>query len=116
VIKRLLSYFFVVRGLSVEELEILRLPRSSGWRRVRNEHLLKFPNCAICGGTKNCVPHHIVPFHVDPSRELDPDNLITLCEGSFNCHLFFGHLKNWTRNNSNIVEDAKFWCDRLMGL
>lgn len=84
------------------------------WRRVRDEHLRNHPECAVCGRKTNLVPHHVVPVHVDPSLELDPGNLITLCEGpAFNCHLFFGHLRNWTRFNPDVRADAAEWRRRL---
>lgn len=95
-------------------IEILSLPRSPEWKKIRSEHLQKFPECAVCGNKNNVVPHHIVPFHIDESQELNPNNLITLCEGdTFNCHLFFGHLKNWKKYNSNVIEDSKIWREKL---
>lgn len=103
-----------LNSLSFEEIEILSLPRSSKWKKVRVEFLSKNPKCAICGSEKDVVPHHIVPVHLDPSKELDQDNLVTLCENkTFNCHFFFGHLKNWTKYNLNILEDAKIWSERI---
>lgn len=78
--------------------------RSSKWPAVRTAWLLVNPRCALCGGTEDVEVHHVVPFHVDPSRELDPSNLLTLCEESrrlngLNCHLFAGHLGNWQQYN-----------------
>lgn len=108
--------FFLTKlsSLSVEEVDILSIPRSSKWRKVRSKFLAENPKCAVCGNEKNVVPHHIVPVHKDPSKELDPNNLIGLCENkSFNCHFFFGHLKNWTKYNINIVEDAERWNKKL---
>lgn len=97
-------------GMSGLEVDALGTPRSSGWRAVRVEHLKKFPRCIVCGSEKNVVPHHVVPFHLDPSKELDPNNLVTLCESpTFNCHLFFGHLKRWDRHNPNVIQDAECW-------
>lgn len=101
-------------GLSHDELEALSAPRSPAWRALRADHLRRNPRCAVCGSIKNVVPHHVVPFHVDPSRELDPENLVTLCEGdTFNCHLFFGHLKRWDRHNPSVIEDAALWRGRI---
>jgi hypothetical protein len=95
-------------------IDALSEPRSSRWKEVRKEHLKRFPECEACGSRKSVVPHHIVPFHVDPSKELDPENLVSLCESpTFNCHLFFGHLKRWDRHNPHVVEDAKTWRLRI---
>jgi len=103
-----------VSALSAAEIEILSKPRSPKWKKIRLEHMTSNPRCAVCGNTCKVVPHHIVPFHKDPSKELDPDNLISLCEGdTFNCHLFFGHFRNWCRNNPDVVEDARMWSERL---
>jgi 5-methylcytosine-specific restriction protein A len=103
-------------GFSPEEVDALAAPRSAGWRVLRKQHLERNPRCAACGAAKNVVPHHIVPFHIDPSKELDPSNLVTLCESpTFNCHLFFGHLKRWDRHNPHVVEDAAHWKARIEG-
>lgn len=93
-----------------DRLKTLGVPRSPKWRIFRKIWLLNNPCCAVCGSPNNVVPHHIIPFHIDPSKELDVSNLITLCENkSFNCHLFFGHLKHWTRYNPTIVQDADYF-------
>jgi hypothetical protein len=103
-----------VSAFSLEEIEILSKPRSREWKKLRSEHIAKNPRCAVCGNTCNVVPHHIVPFHKDPAKELDPDNLISLCEGdTFNCHLFFGHFRNWCGYNPDVAEDARMWNERL---
>lgn len=105
------SHFFW-RMLGFSDISILS--RSYQWKRIRAAHLKEKPECAVCGSTKNVVPHHIIPFSVDPSRELDPSNLISLCEGkTFNCHLFFGHLRNWSGYNPDVVQDARFWREKL---
>jgi hypothetical protein len=89
-------------------------PRSRLWRNVRKEHLLAHPECSVCGRRDGVVPHHIIPVHLDPSMELDPENLITLCEGpAFNCHLFFGHLRDWSSHNPDVREDAATWREKI---
>jgi 5-methylcytosine-specific restriction protein A len=78
--------------------------RSPQWQAVRKEHLKKESRCRACGKNKNLEVHHIVPVHIDPNRELDPSNLITLC--SEQCHLMFGHLMDFKSWNSSVVEDC----------
>ena len=58
----------------------LHIQRSSQWPKIRKKHIEKQPCCMACGSCKKPEVHHIVPVHVDPSKELDPDNLITLCD------------------------------------
>jgi 5-methylcytosine-specific restriction protein A len=56
-----------------------------------------------------------MPFHLDQALELDPSNLIALCEGSkeVNCHLFVGHLGNYKGFNPDVESDAKLWASKL---
>jgi formate dehydrogenase assembly factor FdhD len=67
--------------------------RSPKWPAARRKHLKAQPACGACGSRQGLQVHHVVPFHVDPKRELDPTNLVTLCEavGGLECHEFFGH-------------------------
>lgn len=84
--------------------------RSPQWSKVREEHLKKYPECAACGQKDNLNVHHIIPFHIKPELELEPENLITLCtDGPFhtNCHGLIGHCGNYKNYNPNVVEDAK---------
>lgn len=80
-------------------------PRSPEWPRVRAEHLAVEPKCRWCGGTASLAVHHIAPFHLFPQRELDPTNLITLCETSGKgCHFERGHLGvSWSDYNPQVV-------------
>lgn len=90
--------------------------RSSLWPGVRKEHLRSNGACAVCGGRRQLNVHHIIPFHLEPERELDANNLITLCEGNatINCHLRFGHWGNYARKyNPSIREDAQTWAKRF---
>lgn len=81
--------------------------RSSEWRKVRNDHLKIEPICQWCGGKRKLEVHHIEPFHENVSRELDPTNLITLCEAKgLMCHLHKGHNGNFRDINANIREDC----------
>lgn len=90
--------------------------RSSHWASVRKAHLEKNPVCAVCGGREHLEVHHKLPFHLDPSLELDPNNLITLCEAKkdgVNCHLFVGHLGNFKSYNKDVEADARNWNSKL---
>ena len=70
--------------------------RSPLWPRVRAQHLEIEWWCRYCGRMTDLEVHHITPFHVDPAGELNPGNLITLCERiGTHCHLEHGHLGNW---------------------
>lgn len=91
-----------------EAIRAFGVPRSSKWNAVRRAHLEANPRCAACG--RNLYPevHHIEPFHVRPDLELDPDNLITLCDApGASCHLLLGHLGNWSFWNPEVREVAK---------
>ncbi len=91
--------------------------RSPKWPGVRKEHLEKNPNCALCGGNKTIEVHHIRPFHLNPELELEPTNLITLCESGDNgivCHRAFGHLGNYKNVNLDVVKDTKEWNKKLL--
>lgn len=79
--------------------------RSPEWHRVEEAHIKAEPWCRNCGGTKNLQVHHVEPFHLHPEKELDPTNLITLCEDyhdGVECHLHIGHLGNWKNFNPYV--------------
>jgi 5-methylcytosine-specific restriction endonuclease McrA len=80
-------------------------PRSPQWTKVRDAHIKIDPICNVCGTKEDLNVHHIIPFHVDKSKELEPTNLITLCNHN-GCHFTFGHLFNWSSSNPNVIVDA----------
>jgi len=85
------------------------LARSPEWHRVAREHRLREPACVACGYKgKHLQVHHIKPFHLHPHLELDPQNLITLCEArGREHHLLLGHLDAWNSYNEHVRADAK---------
>lgn len=90
--------------------------RSPHWPRVRRDHLKLHPKCEVCETTGKINVHHKKPFHLHPELELDPDNLITLCENwnfGVNCHLLFGHLGNYKNINPSVEVDVANWNKRL---
>ena len=90
--------------------------RSPKWAGVRDAFLKLHPICEVCEGNENLNVHHIKPFHLHPELELEPTNLITLCEcekHGINCHLLIGHLGNFHNINVHILEDIPIWNARL---
>lgn len=81
--------------------------RSGKWEAVEKSFKEAHPACEACGSKNRLNIHHILPFHLDKSKELDTNNLITLCM-DFNkeCHYRLGHLSNWHGYNPNIKSDA----------
>lgn len=85
--------------------------RSPQWSSVRKEHLSENNRCAACGRSKKLEVHHIEPVHLNPDRELDPSNLITLCDDP--CHLLFGHLMNYKSWNKDVVIDCAVYLNKV---
>lgn len=84
--------------------------RSTHWAAVERMHLHHEPVCQMCGGRTNLQVHHVLPFHQHPELELDPTNLITLCQPH---HLLAGHLMRWAAINSDVRADAAHWRARI---
>lgn len=96
----------------IREQIIKRITRSSGWRKVRNFCIERDgKKCKVCGSTYDLQVHHIEPFSDHPEKELDPDNLLTLCGNS--CHIVFGHLKNFKSYNPDVLKDVAEWADKI---
>lgn len=81
--------------------------RSPQWDKVRKNFLKDHQACVACGRTERLEVHHIKPFHLYKELELDPNNLMTLCENTdTKCHLMIGHNGHWKRENVNVIADA----------
>jgi hypothetical protein len=80
-------------------------PRSPKWQSVRNEFIKTHDECVCCGSKNKLQVHHILPFCVDPSKELDPDNLATMCS---RCHLLIGHCGWFQRYNPDLHNSVQF--------
>jgi 5-methylcytosine-specific restriction protein A len=89
-------------------------PRSSKWKKARAVHLELNGMCLACGGRVSLEVHHLMPYHLAPELELDPNNLITLCESASHCHWTFGHLLNWRSYNPNAKADAIAFFDKVL--
>lgn len=86
--------------------------RSSRWSSLRAAHLKTEPVCQVCGRQDNLDVHHVKPVHVFPQLELEPSNLLTLCEPH---HLLFGHLVNWKSWNPLVRVDCVIWRAKISG-
>jgi 5-methylcytosine-specific restriction endonuclease McrA len=81
--------------------------RSSQWPAVRRAYLADHPFCAACGGRVELEVHHVTPVHITKNQELNPGNLIALCEASDRlCHFRIGHLFQWHSWNTEVRQDA----------
>lgn len=96
------------------------VPRSGKWPTVRRRWLDQHSTCAACGRTETpnvkLEVHHVMPVHLDPAKELDESNFMTLCQSMtepFGCHLFVGHLLNWRSYNPTAREDAASFMRRI---
>ena len=97
------------------------IARSPRWPAVEKVHLASQPQCVCCepgqSPTAGLQVHHIFPFHYcialgRPDLELDPRNLITLCEDEDgrqgqDHHLLVGHLDDFESSNLQVVTDAE---------
>lgn len=109
-----------------ERVKVQGKERSPKWDKVRDDFIKLNPCCAVCGSTKNLQVHHKKPFHLFPELELDPNNLVTLCEGKKpglvkrfllaahmvaedpgNHHLNIGHNGHFKDYNPNIDSDIQ---------
>ena len=87
--------------------------RSPLWGKVRAEHLKLHPKCEACQSTKSVEVHHCKSFSDHPELELDPTNLMSLCDGPNSCHRTWGHMYDWSRINPSVREDVAAWVDHL---
>lgn len=80
--------------------------RSPLWRSVRSLWLKKHPRCGVCGTRDKLEVHHVWPVHFPGGREkeLDSENMITLCRPH---HLDSGHSGDWKARNSHVRQDVK---------
>ena len=85
--------------------------RSPKWTSIRKEHLKENNVCVACGRDKKLEVHHIEPVHLNPDRELDLSNLITLCDDP--CHFLFGHLMNYKSWNKDVVQDSLVYLNKV---
>lgn len=94
----------LLKGEAVGGMEA-RGDRSPQWRTVRDRYASAHPFCAFCGSSSVDV-HHIHPVHLFPSKELDPDNLVSLCRVH---HFIYGHGGDWKGFNPDVMVDSEFW-------
>lgn len=109
------SFTYMHEQNTIDDSKTHGRARSGQWPRVRGEFLASNGKCAACGSTKDLQAHHVVAFHTRPELELEPSNLIALCEGmERNCHRFVGHLDDFSSINERSREDAASWISRII--
>lgn len=100
-----------------EALRTIGRGRSPHWPAVEKAFRKVHPQCVCClvKSVTHVQIHHRFPFHYcvalgRPDLELDPRNLITLCEGpnkaSPDHHLLIGHLADWKSSDLDVAENA----------
>lgn len=77
--------------------------RSPHWNALRKDYIAGHPLCEVCGKKARDI-HHLIPFSVDPSKELLWENLTALCR---DCHWSYAHLFSWRSYNNELKEWAK---------
>ena len=85
--------------------DVARGERSSKCKTVRDKYAKEHPRCVFCNKTGIDV-HHIHPVDLFPRRELDPDNLVSLCRVH---HFIYGHGGNWEGYNPDVLIDREIW-------
>ena len=85
--------------------------RSWKWSDVREAYIKLHPSCECCDSKNKLNVHHIIPDHIDPAKELDMNNLVTLC---LSCHLTFGHLMNWKSWNVDVRKDIAWFRQKIL--
>lgn len=78
-------------------------PRSPRWTAFLRA-FLKGKTCIACGARDGLTGHHVIPFHLRPDLELDPGNVVPLCEER--CHIVWGHCDDYALDNPTVREDA----------
>jgi hypothetical protein len=67
------------------KLKIVRIKKEVVRKSFIRKKILKRDHyeCVLCLSREKLCIHHIIPVNIDPSKELDKKNLVTLC---FHCH------------------------------
>ena len=87
------------------------VPRSSAWGPWVKA-FLRGKSCIACGQREGLTGHHVVAYHDDPSRELDPTNVEPMC--SDRCHLVHGHFNDYSLSNPTVREDCASYLAKRM--
>ena len=78
--------------------------RNPHWPKIRASYMKQHPKCEILCGKKATDCHHILPVHLFPNEELNPQNFLAVCE---DCHFIFGHFFNYRSYNKDIRNDIQ---------
>lgn len=101
----MLEFLINLLPLAWRPRRILELrQRASQWRTIRDAHMQKEPVCVACGRSANLEVHHVIPVSFDETKQLEPNNLITLCASP--CHIVFGHFMSYHCYNKDVRKMA----------
>ena len=97
------SFDVVMSAQPEPSAPIMCASRSPAWAELARRTVEDRPACQCCRAITDLQVHHVLPVHVRPDLELDQTNLLVLCR---RCHLFVGHLGDWSSWNVLAVSDA----------
>ena len=81
------------------------------WSKTKREYAKIHPKvCPFCKTTKKIELHHIFPYHLFPQYENSFWNLVWACR---DCHFKFCHHLDWSAFNPNVLEDIKWYKEKI---
>ena len=106
-----------MKNPKLEKIKTQGVARSDKWPAFKKTFAKTHPQiCTVCGSKVKVELHHIAPFHLNQDKELDPNNVIWLCESEkyLNCHLWYGHLGSFKSWNVDVATDAPLWNKKFL--
>lgn len=106
---------YIQRFLGLLDAPTFGAARSSGWAQDSRNAIKAAGGLCQMGLHKPTLlnplnTHHVIPFHVDSTKEEDPTNWIVLCRFHHYAH---GHFFNWKDSNEHIREDASMFNEEV---
>ena len=80
--------------------------RSPKWKQFCKDMEKMWGNRCLVTDSEIIQWHHVLPFHLFPESELDPQNVRPLRP---DVHFLLAHLGKWASYNENILRDIEIW-------